>query len=127
LTLYQAVEEGDMVGEHDFAVALVAARGHTRPVATQFFSCQTCGVSVMLGPDVLSLTCPYCVSAYVIKISETQELVPPEGVIPFGLTQVVAYGALQKWLEETDLRSEAQTAPPGGLYLPVWTFADLDG
>jgi predicted RNA-binding Zn-ribbon protein involved in translation (DUF1610 family) len=126
LTLYQAVEEGVMVQEQDFAVALATARGHARPIATRSFSCQTCGVSFMLGPGVLSLTCPYCASAYVIKVSETRELIPPEGIIPFGMTQLAAYSALQKWLEEKDLRSEAETTPPDGLYLPVWTF-DVGG
>jgi DNA-directed RNA polymerase subunit RPC12/RpoP len=126
LNLYQAVEEGAMVEEQDFAVALATACGHTRPVATRAFTCQTCGVSFMLAPNVLSLTCPYCASAYVIKVSETPDLVPPEGVIPFGLTQVGAYRALQDWLETEDLRSEVRTAPPDGLYLPVWTF-DVGG
>jgi hypothetical protein len=126
LTLYQAIEEGAMIEEQDFAVALATARGHTHPVATQSFSCQTCGVPFMLGPDVLSLTCPYCTSAYVIEASQTRELVPPEGVIPFGVTQLGAYRALQEWLEENDLRSGARTAPPAGLYLPVWTF-DVGG
>jgi DNA-directed RNA polymerase subunit RPC12/RpoP len=126
LTLYQAVDEGAMVEEQDFAVALATAPGHARPVAIQSFSCQTCGVSFMLGSDVLSLTCPYCASAYVIKIFETRELVPPEGVIPFGLTQLGASSALQDWLEEKNLRFEVETNPPDGLYLPVWTF-DVGG
>lgn len=126
LTLYQALQEGAMVEEQDFAVALATARGHTYPVATQSFSCQACGVSFMLGPNVLSLTCPYCASAYVIEVLETRELIPPEGIIPLALTQLEAYGALQKWLEEAGLRAKAKTAPPDGLYLPVWTF-DVGG
>jgi predicted RNA-binding Zn-ribbon protein involved in translation (DUF1610 family) len=126
LTLYQAIEEGAVVEEHDFVVALATARGHSHPVATQAFSCQSCGVAFILGPGVLSLTCPYCASAYVIKVSETRELIPPEGVIPFGLTQLAAYKRLQEWLREEGLRAEARTAPPDGLYLPVWTF-DVGG
>ncbi|GAB4541690.1 MAG: hypothetical protein Kow0063_32750 [Anaerolineae bacterium] len=126
LTLYQAIQEGAMVEEQDFVVALATARGHSHPVATQTFSCQSCGAAFMLGPDVLSLTCPYCASAYVIDISETRELIPPEGVIPFGLTQLAAYKALQEWLKKEGLRAEARTAPPDGLYLPAWTF-DVGG
>jgi DNA-directed RNA polymerase subunit RPC12/RpoP len=126
LTLYQAIEEGAIVEEQDFAVALATARGHTHPVAMQSFTCQTCGVSFMLGPDVLSLTCPYCASAYVIKVSETRELIPPEGIIPFAVTQLAAYNSLQEWLKEKGLRAGSQTTPPDGLYLPVWTF-DVGG
>jgi hypothetical protein len=126
LTLYQAIEEGAMVEEQDFAVALATARGHTHPVATQSFTCQTCGVSFVLGPDVLSLTCPYCASAYVVETSETRELVPPEAIIPFVLTREEAHHALRRWLQEKGLKTRVKTSPPDGIYLPAWTF-DVGG
>jgi DNA-directed RNA polymerase subunit RPC12/RpoP len=126
LTLYQAIEEGAMVEEQDFAVALATTRGHAHPVAMQSFTCRGCGASFILGPDVLSLTCPYCSSAHVIKVTETRDLIPPEGIIPFAFTQRQAYDSLAGWLKAHGLRAEAQTTPPDGLYLPVWTF-DVGG
>lgn len=126
LTLYQAIEEGAMVKEQDFVVALATARGHTHPVGMRSFDCQACGVSFVLGPDVLSLTCPYCASAYVVQATETRDLIPPEGIIPFAVTREEAYSALGRWLEEKGLRAEAQATPPDGLYLPAWTF-DVGG
>lgn len=126
LTLYQAIEEGAMVEEKDFTVALATAQGHTRPVVTQSFTCQTCGVSFVLGPDVLSLTCPYCASAYVVETSETRELIPPEGIIPFVLTQEEAHEALRKWLAKRGLEARVKTSPPEGIYLPAWTY-DVSG
>jgi hypothetical protein len=126
LTLYQAIEEGAMVDKKDFAVALATAQGHTHPVATQSFTCQTCGVSFVLGPDILSLTCSYCASTYVVETSETRQLVPPEGIIPFASTQEEAHDALRKWFAETGLKAGVKTSPPEGTYLPAWTF-DVGG
>ena len=126
LTLYQALEQGAMVEEEDFAVALATARGHARPVAMQSFTCQGCGVAFVLGPSALSVTCPYCASAHVIKLRETRELIPPEGIIPLAITRPEAAAALQDWLKEKDLHAGAQTNSLDGLYLPVWTF-DVGG
>jgi hypothetical protein len=115
-----------MVEEQDFVLALATAKGHTRPVAMQSFDCRGCGASFVRGPDVLSLTCPYCASAYVVELPQTRQVIPPEGVIPFVLTQAEAAAAFEQWLEAKGLRDEAQTTPPGGLYLPAWTF-DIGG
>jgi hypothetical protein len=59
-------------------------------------------------------------------VSETRDLIPPEGIIPFGVTQLAAYNVLQEWLKDEDLHAGARVAPPDGLYLPVWTF-DVGG
>jgi predicted RNA-binding Zn-ribbon protein involved in translation (DUF1610 family) len=121
-SLYRAIEEGAMVEEHDFAVALATAKGHSRPTAMRSFTCQTCGVSFMVEPAALSLICPYCESAYVLDLSETRRLIPPEAIIPFNLTQQQAADAFESWLKEKRLHDQAQTIIPAGLYLPAWTF-----
>ena len=126
MTLYQAIESGAMVEEQDFAVALATARGHSRPVTTQSLSCRACGAAFMLGPQVLSLTCPYCRSAYVVEVAETRELIPPEAIIPFAVSRDAAVEILDGWLRANGLRQKAETNPPGGLYLPTWTF-DVGG
>lgn len=125
LSLAQAQAGGQTVEEQDFFVALATAKGHSRPVATQTFQCQGCGVSFVVGPAVLSLTCPYCASAHVIKEPEERPLIPPQGIAPFVLTREQARHKLQSWLGASGLH-RAQTAVPHGLYLPVWTF-DVGG
>ena len=125
-SLYHAIEEGAMVEEADFTVALATAKGHSRPMAMRSFTCHTCGVSFVVEPDALSLICPYCASAYVLELCETRPLVPPEGIIPFNLTQEQAADAFESWLREKRLRDQAKTILPVGLYLPAWTF-DVGG
>jgi len=125
-SLHPTIQEGEMVQEHDFTVALATAKGHSRPMAMRSFKCQTCGVSFVVEPDALSLICPYCASAYVLELSQTRPLIPPEGIIPFNLTQEQAADAFALWLKEKRLRDQAQTTLPAGLYLPAWTF-DVGG
>ena len=62
----------------------------------------------------------------ILTILHDRELIPPEGIIPFGLTQEQARNALYRWLKTKKLYQPAQTAAPTGLYVPVWTF-DVGG
>lgn len=123
-TLYQAIEQGAMIEEEDFAVALATAKGHSQPAASRAFQCQACGVSFMLGPGVLSLVCPYCTAAYVVNLAETRQLIPPHGLIPFSIGQAQAAATLQAWLEEE--KAPGSVTSLNGLYLPAWCF-DLGG
>jgi hypothetical protein len=79
----------------------------------------------MVGPAILSVTCPYCASAHVIRQPEEQPLITPEAILPFALTRAQAHRRLQAWLRTNDL-PDTQSDAPGGLYLPVWTF-DVGG
>jgi hypothetical protein len=61
-----------------------------------------------------------------MKRPENRKLIPPEGIIPFGLTQEQARNALYRWLKTKKLYQQTQTAAPAGLYVPIWTF-DVGG
>lgn len=124
LTLFQAIQEGAMVEEQDFAVALATVEGHTHPVTMQSITCRGCGVTFVLAPETLSSNCPYCASAYVVEEADLEELIPPEGVIPFAWTKERARQAALRWLE--DINDGHLVASPRGVYFPVWTF-DLAG
>jgi len=125
-TLLAAMNAGALVQEHDFIVALATAKGHTRPVGMRPFTCQGCGASFLLGSSALSVSCAYCGSAHVVELSETRELILPEGLIPFGVSEKDARRAFHKWLRSTKMRSKAQVSRVRGFYLPTWTF-DLVG
>jgi DNA-directed RNA polymerase subunit RPC12/RpoP len=125
-SLYAAMNSGAMVQEHDFVVAMATIKGHTRPVATHLLTCQACGATFLLAPDVLSLSCSYCGSAHVVQLPETRELIPPEGLIPFAVSQEQAQRAFHQWLKKKKLRDKVKITPVRGVYLPAWTF-DLAG
>jgi DNA-directed RNA polymerase subunit RPC12/RpoP len=129
-TLIEALREGALdsseVKEHDFTVALATAKGHTRPVATRTFKCQGCGAAFALSPEMLSSTCPYCASAYVVEEDEVLELISPEGVIPFAVNRDEALRAALRWLKADVPGKQSLIGRPTGVYFPVWTF-DIGG
>jgi hypothetical protein len=115
-----------MVEEQNFTVALATAKGHSTPVATQLLKCQGCAASFVLSPQTLSTACPYCASAYVVEQTETRELIPPEGILPFAVTQDQAQRAVLDWYRAQGFQVRAVNALPSGAYVPVWTF-DVGG
>ena len=104
----------------DFTIAMATARGHTSLVDTRSFDCKACGAIFLLSPQVVSLTCPYCASVYVIETAENRTLIPPDLLIPFSFAQAQASRLLSDWIKVNNL----EIAPTGlyGLYLPVWRF-----
>jgi hypothetical protein len=122
----QAFREDKTVEEEDFVVALATARGHTRPVATRSLTCQGCGTSFILGASMLSSSCPYCASAYVVDEAKVLELIPPAGIIPFSLTREAAQRAALQWFDAEGVETYTLLGPPTGVYFPVWTF-DIGG
>ncbi len=112
--------------EQDFLIAMATARGHSKPVAMQVFHCQGCGAEFILPPDVISVTCAYCDSPYVVRLEDSRELLQPEGVIPQAFDQKQAARLLVDWVEQNSIKPQGKVAPPRGVYLPIWTF-DIGG
>ncbi|HSH01425.1 MAG TPA: hypothetical protein VLL52_02830 [Anaerolineae bacterium] len=116
---------GRHMGEKDFVVAMATAKGHRPPVDMRTFQCQSCAVEFVLAPEMLSLTCPYCDSVYVTEAAETDEIVPPDGLIPFTVPQDKAERGWLAWVKGVGIEP-SYVSPLVGIYLPVWTF-DISG
>ena len=106
----------------DFTIAMATAKGHSRPVATRTFECHACGAVFLLAPEMVSLTCPYCASVYVIEQAETRQLLPPEGVIPFSIPESIVRRIMIAWFKQQRLPANIRLDPPRGLYFPAWIF-----
>ena len=105
----------------NFLVAMATRKGHLHPSQRRTFVCQGCGANFLLPPQQLSLTCPYCASAYVTGSADARELIDPTRIIPFALDAHAAQRALLDWLQKNAPAAE-QIEPPQGIYLPVWSF-----
>ncbi|MBK8985605.1 MAG: hypothetical protein IPM39_05925 [Chloroflexi bacterium] len=112
-------------GEQDFIAVLATEKGHVPPVAMRAFHCMGCGIEFVLGPATLSLTCPYCDSVYVTEAAETQEIHPPQALIPFSITEDEVKMALRTWFKAHKVE-RPRLSPIVGVYAPVWTF-DVGG
>ncbi|MFN2283600.1 MAG: hypothetical protein ACK2UQ_04205 [Anaerolineae bacterium] len=119
-TIFSALKDGLLVKEHDFAVALATAKGHTLPAGMHIFQCKGCQAKLVLTRE-LSTHCPYCGSSHIIEI-ETREIVQPEGVIPFAVTVEEAEKTFRRWLNKNVKGNQIRTTRVRGLYLPAWTF-----
>ena len=111
--------------ERDFLAAMFSARGHRQPVAMRTFQCQSCAVEFILVPEMLSLTCPYCDSAYVTDAAATQDLIPPDALLPPAINQNQAGQQLKQWFQEHKIE-RPRMLHLTGVYLPAWTF-DIHG
>jgi DNA-directed RNA polymerase subunit RPC12/RpoP len=125
-SLASALDDGSAIQEQDFVIALATAKGHLQPTMMRSIKCQGCGASFVLTPQTISKNCPYCASAYVIEQVEMRELIEPEAVVAFRITQAQALNIELDWFRKAGLNLRAQPAPPAGVYLPAWTF-DVGG
>ncbi len=125
-SLIAAMESGAMVEEQNFTVALATAKGHSRPASSQSIQCQGCGATLVLSPQAIAKTCPFCATPYVIEQVETRELIQPEGIIPFAITREQANHAALEWYRAEGFKILSVNALPSGVYLPAWTF-DVGG
>ena len=130
---YQAIQQGALVPvvEQDFIAALPTAKAHRWELpAERVLKCEGCGATFALPPLQISGACPYCGSAHVVE-TVTDELIQPEGVLPFQFDADAALKHIRVWLDQQrfrpgDLDERAGIARPRGVYLPFWTF-DLGG
>lgn len=111
--------------EKDFIAALATAKGHSQPVAMRSMQCMGCAIEFLLAPEVLSITCPYCDSVYVTEAAETHEILPPQALIPFSITENDVKRAMRTWFKQHNIE-RPRVSPIVGMYLPLWTF-DIGG
>lgn len=131
---YDALQQGAVapVEEQDFFAALPTEKAHAWELAsTHTLNCQSCGAHFTLPPRALAGACPFCGSPHVIEAATTDQLIQPEGVLPFQFDADTAAKHLREWLsgqhfKPGDLDQRAAIQKPRGVYLPFWTF-DLSG
>jgi Zn finger protein HypA/HybF involved in hydrogenase expression len=127
----QALQQGALVDEEDFTVALATAKGHRWELPLErTLRCEGCGATFTLPPLHVSGSCPFCGSAHVIT-SSSGELIEPEGVLLFQFDAAGASQRIRLWLDNLkfrpgDLDERAGISQPRKVFLPFWTF-DLGG
>jgi DNA-directed RNA polymerase subunit RPC12/RpoP len=128
---YQALQQGALISEQDFAATLPTAKAyHWELPAERVLKCEACGATFALPPLHVSGTCPFCGSNHVVTAT-TAELIQPDAVLPFQFNADAAAKFIRTWIDQQkyrpdDLDERAAIAKPRGVYLPCWTF-DLGG
>jgi DNA-directed RNA polymerase subunit RPC12/RpoP len=100
--------------------------------ATLRVECGECGATVSLAAAERATRCTYCASPTVVSKPPDPDLLQPESLIPFTISQPKATGGFDAWLgglwfRPGDLARMARVEGVHGIYLPYWTFdAELE-
>jgi predicted RNA-binding Zn-ribbon protein involved in translation (DUF1610 family) len=89
---------GKTAGESEFTDEALAQAEHGWQVEHRQVQCQQCGGETLLPPGVLTQTCPYCGSTYVIGHRATDDLLRPHFMLPFRTTPERCRAITQEWL-----------------------------
>ncbi len=95
-------------------------------IHTKQLTCTSCGAQRVENELQLAGKCPYCGSHYVLE-SSAEDLLPPDGVVPFSVSREQAQQKLRLWLGQkplapAGLRKKDFTQKFTGSYIPCWTF-----
>jgi predicted RNA-binding Zn-ribbon protein involved in translation (DUF1610 family) len=90
-------------------------------------SCQRCGAHTTLEPHAAAGRCPFCGTSAVVEAPANENVVRPEGLLPFHITREQAVQQFGQWLDglwlrPSDLKSRSRMTALQGIYLPFWTF-----
>ncbi len=88
--------------------------------------CKSCGAKVEVEATCTATECPYCGSTYVLA-DKQEDVVIPDGVIPFQIDQnrvgeIFRDWIKKRWLAPGALKNLYQRGKLQGVYLPYWTF-----
>jgi ribosomal protein S27E len=114
--------------EYDLKAALEShqpERGLGRPM--RMVTCQSCGASVQVSPEVAADRCDFCDSPRVALHDAAEQLIRPESLVPFLVDRDQAQQRFRAWLvslwfRPNDLRKLASLREMAGIYVPYWTF-----
>jgi hypothetical protein len=122
------IQSTDVV-ERDLASALQNIKGESRGWArtARMIKCQHCQAISVFDAAKQAKSCEFCGASAIVNYDETDDVIRPEGVLPFQVSEVKArelirawYGKL--WWAPNKLKSRAMTDTAKGVYLPYWTF-----
>lgn len=104
-----------------------ADKAHGYGTETKTIKCQQCGATTTVEPSVTSTECPFCGSNVVLEQETAADIIQPESVVPFQISQDVALRKYREWLGKGifrpgDLAKRAGRGQLYGVYLPFWTF-----
>lgn len=115
-------QENGASGEQDFFLAMATRKGHARQMNAITFDCDGCGSQFILPPTRMTITCPYCGSAYVVKSSDSKSTLQPNGVIPFKISEYNVKEILRAWFKVHTPKPPFRVTSGLGMYIPIWSF-----
>ncbi len=115
------------VKEHPIEEGLRAPRDLGWGVARKSVRCTRCGATTTLASGEAAGACAFCGTPAVVEAPAREDLVRPEGVLPFKVPRDAAAQSFRQWLSSlwfrpNDLKSRSSLVKLQGVYVPFWTF-----
>ena len=91
-------------------------------------TCNNCGATTTLKPNLTSDNCAFCASPLVIQGGTTSTIIKPKYLLPFKIDDKNAHDIFIKWLNglwfaPNDLKKYATLNEKlKGIYMPYWTY-----
>ena len=115
------------IRELDLNAGLRADLPSAQMEETRVSACPNCAAQVAFDAGKHASECPFCATPVVIDTG-THRHIKPRAVLPFGLTETQARGAMTDWLGSlwfapSGLQAYARKGRRmQGIYVPYWTF-----
>jgi hypothetical protein len=89
--------------------------------------CSSCGAELIFDPGTQMTNCNFCGSKFEIDKVQDEEIVTPDGILPFQVTKENYEHAVLTWLSEgdytpDDILNSTIFDSVNGVYLPMWFF-----
>ena len=115
------------IDEKPVDAALRAPRDLGWGAERKVIACKRCGAHTTLEPHVAATSCAFCGTSSVVEAPANANVVRPEGLLPFRVSQDNALQLFRGWLSglwlrPNDLKRAARTTGIQGAYIPFWTF-----
>jgi hypothetical protein len=90
-------------------------------------NCSNCGAELMYDPGTQMTNCNFCGSKFEIEKASDEELILPDGIIPFKVTKDEYHQAVLAWLSEgdytpDDILTSSVFDQINGIYLPMYFY-----
>jgi predicted RNA-binding Zn-ribbon protein involved in translation (DUF1610 family) len=125
----ELASDGSLVKEHALALALRAIPDTQRGWEQDRTSvqCQSCKAISLFEPTRVAQRCEFCGSAAIVPYTRTRNVIYPESLLPFGVSEAQVRESIRRWYASrwfapNRLKHAALTDRVGGVYLPYWTF-----
>ena len=114
------------VDEMDFLTAQNTA-SHDWGMEAKLVTCKQCGAETIQNKLQMSGLCPFCGSTTVEAADPAQDIMAPNGIIPFKITENRALYIFKDWIKDRFLAPEllakdAKLNKFYGIYVPLFTF-----
>lgn len=89
--------------------------------------CSNCGAEVFFDPGTQMTNCNFCGSQFQIEKAKDEEIIVPDGILPFKVTKENYEQAVLSWLSEgdytpDDILNSSIFESVNGVYLPMWFY-----